>query len=159
MSNQGAAQAAELAVRSVDAFGGIGVFGVELFQGADNRLAVNEMAPRVHNSGHYTIEACACSQFENHIRSLLDWPLGGVDLRAPAAVMRNLLGDGSGPGFPGTGLDVALVEPDVAIHLYGKSESRLGRKMGHLTALGSDLDQTRRRVELAARELSFSVNG
>ena len=154
-----AAQAAELAVRSVDAFGGIGVFGVELFQDPDDRLVVNEMAPRVHNSGHYTIEACACSQFENHIRSLLDWPLGEVDLRAPVAVMRNLLGDGSGPGFPGAGWGLALAEPGVAVHLYGKKESRLGRKMGHLTALGTDVDQAKRQVEKAASKLSFCVDG
>lgn len=148
--------AAHLAVQAVEAFQGIGVFGVEMFQGTDDGLVVNEMAPRVHNSGHYTIEACACSQFENHIRALLDWPLGDVNLRAPVAVMRNLLGDGAGAGFPTQGWDAALGASGVSIHLYGKRECRLGRKMGHLTVLGEDLQEARDHVEAAASTLRFA---
>ncbi|HMO64198.1 MAG TPA: ATP-grasp domain-containing protein, partial [Verrucomicrobiota bacterium] len=91
-----AARTAEAARRAVAAVGGVGTFGVELFLAADGTVAVNELAPRVHNSGHYTIEACDCSQYENHVRAVLGWPLGSPRMRAPAAVMVNLLGAGPG---------------------------------------------------------------
>jgi 5-(carboxyamino)imidazole ribonucleotide synthase len=95
---QVAERAEALARRAVAAVGGIGSFGVELFLGADGALAINELAPRVHNSGHYTIEACACSQFENHVRAVLGWPLGSPVLVRPAAAMVNLIGERDGPG-------------------------------------------------------------
>ncbi len=130
-----AGRAAALAERAVRAVDGTGSFGVEMFLLADGSLVVNELAPRVHNSGHYTIEACHCSQFENHVRAVLGWPLGSPDLRAPAAAMVNLLGTGRGPGRP-AGLERALAVPGAAVHLYGKAASDAGRKMGHVTALG-----------------------
>jgi 5-(carboxyamino)imidazole ribonucleotide synthase len=149
-----AARAAEAARRAVAAVGGVGTFGVELFLAPDGTVAVNELAPRVHNSGHYTIEACDCSQFENHVRAVLGWPLGSPRMRAPAAVMINLLGAGPGPGRP-AGLEEALAVPGVAVHVYGKTTSAKGRKMGHLTALGQTVAEALARAEQAAGRLKF----
>ena len=104
----------------------VGVFAVELFVGKDGALLVNEIAPRVHNTGHWTIEACACSQFEQHIRAVAGWPLGDPARHADA-VMDNIIG-----------AEVVAWEALAktgALHLYGKAESRLGRKMGHITRL------------------------
>jgi 5-(carboxyamino)imidazole ribonucleotide synthase len=126
--------AAELALAAAEVAGGVGVTGVELFL-ADQRVLVNEIAPRPHNSGHYTIEACETSQFESHLRGVLDLPLGDVGLRAPAAAMVNLLGDRAAPAAPE--LLQALAIPGAHVHLYGKAEVRPGRKMGHVTALGA----------------------
>lgn len=133
-----AGAAAELAEAAVAAVGGVGIFGVELFQHNDGRVLVNELAPRPHNSGHYTIEACVTSQFENHLRAVLGWPLGPTAMRAPAAVMVNLLGRRAGPATPES-LRAAAGVPGAHLHLYGKRESRPGRKMGHITALGASL--------------------
>jgi len=102
----------------------VGVFAVELFVGKDGALLVNEIAPRVHNTGHWTIEACACSQFEQHVRAVAGWPLGDPARHADA-VMENIIGAevDAWEALSRTG----------ALHLYGKAESRLGRKMGHIT--------------------------
>ena len=99
-------------------------------------MLVNELAPRPHNSGHYTIEAAETSQFENHLRGVLDLPLGEVGLRAPAAAMVNLLGTRTGPASPRRRAR-ALAVPGAHLHLYDKAEVRPGRKMGHVTALGA----------------------
>lgn len=144
-----AAAARELAVAAVEAVGGVGVFGVELFQLADGSVRYNELAPRPHNSGHYTIEGCVTSQFENHLRAVLGWPLGPTDLRAPAAVMVNLLGRRAGPVSPGA-LRAAAGIPGAQIHLYGKRESRVGRKMGHITALGAAIAEAEAIAQRAA---------
>lgn len=144
----------ELAERAVAAVDGVGSFGVELFLMADGSLLLNELAPRVHNSGHYTIEACACSQFENHVRAVFGWPLGSTAMRAPAAVMVNLLGSHAGPGRP-QGLAEALAVPDIHIHLYGKTRVAAGRKMGHVTALGDSVDAARERAERGVAALGF----
>ncbi len=148
------ARAEALARRAVAAVGGVGTFGVEMFLAADSSVAINELAPRVHNSGHYTIEACACSQFENHVRAILGWPLGSPALRAPAAVMMNLLGAGPGPGRP-MGLEEALAVPGAAVHIYGKTTSSRGRKMGHVTALGATVEEARERSRQAAEAIRF----
>ncbi len=111
-------RAAEIARRAVAAIGGIGVFGVELFLAEDGRVLYNEIAPRPHNSGHYTIEACQTSQFENHLRAVLGLPLGGAALVAPAAVMVNLLGAREGAARA-EGLAAALAVPGAHFHLYG----------------------------------------
>jgi 5-(carboxyamino)imidazole ribonucleotide synthase len=150
-------RAAALAQRAVAAVGGIGSFGVEMFLTADGAVLVNELAPRVHNSGHYTIEACVCSQFENHVRAVLGWPLGATAMVAPAAVMVNLLGAGQGPGRPAR-LEAALAVPGAHVHVYGKSVSAAGRKMGHVTALGTTLDEARARAEQAAQHIRFGGN-
>lgn len=146
-----AAAAAALAVRAVEAVAGVGIFGVELFELADGRVLFNELAPRPHNSGHYTIEGCVTSQFENHLRAVLGWPLGPVALRAPAAVMVNLLGRRAGPVAP-TALTAALSVAGAHLHLYGKRESRVGRKMGHVTALGATVAEAEA-IALGAAEL------
>ena len=100
ISDELAKRAAALAKRAVEAVGGVGSFGVEMFLSANGELAINELAPRVHNSGHYTIEACDCSQFENHVRAVSGWPLGNPLMVAPAAVMVNLLGTEKTSGQP-----------------------------------------------------------
>ena len=105
-----AASAAEIARKAVETVGATGTMGVEMFLAKNGAVLINELAPSVHNSGHYTIEACVCSQFENHIRAVLGLPLGSTAMVAPAAVMINLLGAGKGTGTP-HGLAEALAVP------------------------------------------------
>ncbi len=130
--------AEEISVKAVKAVNGIGIFGLELFLTGDNKILVNEMAPRPHNSGHYTIEACVTSQFENHIRAVLGLPLGSTEMIKPYAVMINLLGKKEGTGIV-ENYGEALKNENVHLHIYGKEKSRLGRKMGHITFLGNTL--------------------
>jgi 5-(carboxyamino)imidazole ribonucleotide synthase len=145
------ATASDLAAAAVAAVEGTGIFGVELFALADGRVLVNELAPRPHNSGHYTIEGCVTSQFENHLRAVLGWPLGRTELRAPAAVMVNVLGRQAGPAAPDA-VQAALAVPTAHVHLYGKRESRVGRKMGHVTVLGATIAEAEA-LALQAAEL------
>jgi len=140
-------QAFDIAKALLEALDYVGVLCIELFHAKDGRLLVNEIAPRPHNSGHLTIDACVTSQFEQHLRAACGLPLGGVELLRPAA-MANLLGDLWKDGEPDWGS--ALGSPDVKLHLYGKSEPRKGRKMGHLTALAGSPGEAREKV-LAAR--------
>lgn len=149
-----AAAARDIAVRAVEHINGVGSFGMELFYLNDGRLLVNEIAPRVHNTGHYTIEACVCSQFENHVRAVLGWPLGSPDLIAPAACMVNLLGYGEGSGVP-LGLKNAMAVPGSHVHIYGKTHSARGRKMGHVTALGQTVEEAFARAQRAADCIQF----
>lgn len=143
-------EARRIARAAVEAVEGVGITAVELFELDGGRLLINELAPRPHNTGHYTIEGCYTSQFENHIRAVLDWPLGSPELREPVAVMVNILGRRSGTPPKLDGLLEALRIPGVAVHLYGKTQIRPGRKMGHVTATGSDLEDVRYRAETAA---------
>ena len=149
------AQAIRIATDAVSSVKGIGSIGVELFLTQDDQIVVNELAPRVHNSGHYTIEACHTSQFENHIRAILDLPLGNSDLIEPAAVMINLLGDAPGPSFP-SGVSEALEIDGAHLHLYGKDQSQLGRKMGHLTVTGNSMESVMSRAKSAAKKITFT---
>ncbi len=149
-----AAQAAKLAKRAVEAVGGVGSFGVEMFLSATGDLVINELAPRVHNSGHYTIEACDCSQFENHVRAVLGWPLGNPLMLAPTAVMVNILGTQITSGQP-LGLAKALQIKGARVHLYGKLMSGPGRKMGHITALENSFTEGLAVAERAAQEIHF----
>jgi 5-(carboxyamino)imidazole ribonucleotide synthase len=151
------ATALDIARRAVTAVGAVGSFGVEMFLTGDGKVFVNELAPRVHNSGHYTIEACECSQFENHVRAVLGWPLGSTRMVAPAAVMVNLIGVSKGPGRP-AGLDAALAVPGAHVHIYGKAMSNAGRKMGHITTLGATMSEAQTKAEQAAREIHFGTN-
>jgi 5-(carboxyamino)imidazole ribonucleotide synthase len=151
-----AEQAASLALRAIDAIAGVGSFGVEMFLTGDGQVLLNELAPRVHNSGHYTIEACVCSQFENHVRAVLGWPLGSTRMTAPAAAMVNLLGAGKGPGAP-RGLEGALAVPGAHVHIYGKAMSGAGRKMGHVTALGQNLAEAEAIAQKAAESIVFGA--
>jgi 5-(carboxyamino)imidazole ribonucleotide synthase len=145
--------ATELALSAVASVNGIGIFGVELFELPDGRMLVNELAPRPHNSGHYTIEGAVTSQFENHLRAVLGWPLGATTLRAPAVVMVNLLGRRTGPLAPDA-LSRALAVPGAHLHLYGKREARPGRKLGHVTVLGASLVE----AEAVARQAADLVD-
>ncbi len=151
------ARATDIAKRAVTAIGAIGSFGVEMFLMEDDQIIINELAPRVHNSGHYTIEACVCSQFENHVRAVMGWPLGSTEMVRPAAVMINLLGQGHGSGQP-TGFNEALAMPGVHVHIYGKELSMPGRKMGHVTALGETLSEAEQIAQAAANVLKFGAS-
>ena len=125
-----------------------GILCVEFFVARDGRLMANELAPRPHNSGHLTFDACRTSQFEQQLRAICGLPLGSPELLQPAA-MANLLGDLWSGGEPSW--EAALALPDVKLHLYGKLTPRPGRKMGHLTALAQTPDAARTRV-LGARK-------
>jgi 5-(carboxyamino)imidazole ribonucleotide synthase len=149
-----ASRAAGIARQAVAAVGGVGSFGVEMFLTRDGEILVNELAPRVHNSGHYSVEACVCSQFENHVRAVLGWPLGDTRMVAPAAVMVNLLGARKAAGRP-LGIERALAIPGAHIHIYGKAMSGAGRKMGHVTALGATMDEALATAHRAAAEIRF----
>jgi 5-(carboxyamino)imidazole ribonucleotide synthase len=141
-------RAQEIAVACVETINGVGVFGIEMFLTTDDQIIFNEIAPRPHNSGHYTIEACHTSQFENCIRAVTNLPLGSADMRVPAACMINLLGERTGSGIPDSVIEMLKVD-DVALHLYGKKDVRMGRKMGHLTATGATVDEAFQRANLA----------
>ncbi len=143
-------QACKFAEQTVAHLDGAGVFGVEMFLTASGEILINEIAPRVHNSGHYTTEACVTSQFEQHIRAVTGLPLGNTALKVPAAVMLNLLGDIDTPDTC-QGLADALAIPNVAVHLYGKKQSKPERKMGHLTAIGENIE-TAYQCALAAKQ-------
>lgn len=147
-------QAAALAQRAVAAVDAVGSFGVEMFFTGSGNIFINELAPRVHNSGHYTIEACVCSQFENHVRAVLGWPLGSTRMLTPAAVMVNLLGNVAGPGNP-QGLERALAIPNAHVHAYGKAKSVAGRKMGHVTVLGNSVAEAETTALQCAGEIRF----
>jgi 5-(carboxyamino)imidazole ribonucleotide synthase len=121
---------------------------VEFFLTGAGRLLVNELAPRPHNSGHFTFDASVTSQFEQQLRAVCGLPLGSTELMRPAA-MANLLGDLWQDAEPDWG--AALSSPDVKLHLYGKTEARAGRKMGHLTALAATPEEAAR-AALAARD-------
>lgn len=150
------ARASETACRAVEAVGAVGSFGVEMFLSDDGGIVINELAPRVHNSGHYTIEACACSQFENHVRAVLGLPLGSAAMVAPAAAMVNLLGGVYTPGRA-QGLDRALLVPGAHVHLYGKAMCGVGRKMGHVTALGASVAEAEAAAAACASRITFGV--
>jgi 5-(carboxyamino)imidazole ribonucleotide synthase len=131
-------EARELATGLAEEMEYVGVLGVELFVANGSRLLVNEMAPRPHNSGHYTLDACSTDQFEQQLRALCGLPLAQPWLLSPVAMI-NLLGDLWAHGEPRW--EEALRRPGVRLHLYGKAEARPGRKMGHLNCLGTDPDR------------------
>ncbi|WP_091646762.1 5-(carboxyamino)imidazole ribonucleotide synthase [Micromonospora pallida] len=144
--------AQQLAIDLATALGVVGLLAVELFE-TPTGLVVNELAMRPHNSGHWTIEGARTSQFEQHLRAVLDYPMGDTSLTAPVVVMANVLGGEPG-GMP---IDERLhhlfaAEPGAKVHLYGK-QVRPGRKIGHVTVLGTDLDDVRARAARAARWL------
>ena len=123
----------------------VGVMGVELFVTKGGEVLVNELAPRTHNSGHWTIDACMTSQFEQQVRAICGLPLGAVTLLSPV-VMVNILGDAWAKGEPKW--DALLAQPNVRLHLYGKADPRPGRKMGHFTVTARDADMA---LELAEK--------
>jgi 5-(carboxyamino)imidazole ribonucleotide synthase len=148
-----AVSAQRLAIRLASGLGVVGLLAVELFELDSGGLVVNELAMRPHNSGHWTIEGARTSQFEQHLRAVLDYPLGDTALAAPAVAMANVLGGEAG----GRALDERLhhlfaADPGAKVHLYGK-QVRPGRKIGHVTVLGDDMDRVRARAVRAARWL------
>ncbi len=148
-----AGRAAGIAESIATALDLVGVLAVEMFLLERGEILVNELAPRPHNSGHYTINACPASQFEQHVRAICGLPLGSTGLLRPAAMV-NLLGDRRGP-VRLTGVEGALAEPDVSLHLYGKAESWPRRKLGHVTALGPTSDDALARARRAASRLRW----
>ncbi len=150
-----AQRATDVARDVLSVLSGRGVFGIEMFETADGQIYVNELAPRPHNSGHYTIEGAETSQFEQHVRAVLDLPLGSTDL-VESTAMANILGDGdeSRPAYL-AGVESVLSTPGVHLHWYGKREVRPLRKMGHLTATGADLDEAHSLVTGARDTLTF----
>jgi 5-(carboxyamino)imidazole ribonucleotide synthase len=156
-----AVAAQELAIRIADRLGVVGMLAVELFETTDGVL-VNELAMRPHNSGHWTIEGARTSQFEQHLRAVLDYPLGDTSMTAPVVVMANVLGGAAArDDWAGPALDERIHHfmahwPDVKLHWYGKGQ-RPGRKLGHVTALGTELNQVRARARAAARYLADGV--
>ena len=144
-------QARDLAADILEKLQVVGVLTVELFLAPGNRLLVNELAPRVHNSGHLTIDCCLTSQFEQQIRAVCGLPLGLTDLHLPGA-MANLLGDAWKLHAPFWA--EALKDPNIKLHLYGKADPRPGRKMGHITSLGATIQEAERRVRDARARLS-----
>jgi 5-(carboxyamino)imidazole ribonucleotide synthase len=143
-----AAAAKALAERIATELDVTGVLAVELFETTDGRLLVNELAMRPHNTGHWSIDGAETSQFENHLRGVLDLPLGCTHARAPWSVMVNVLG-GAVEDLVAQRAVVLAAEPDVKVHLYGKAV-KAGRKVGHVTAYGSDLDDVLARARHAA---------
>ncbi|KAL5508635.1 ADE2 [Sanghuangporus vaninii] len=129
-------RARTLAEDTVKTFAGAGVFGVEMFLLEDDTLLLNEIAPRPHNSGHYTIEACYASQYDNHLRAILGFPLGSTELKVQSAAMLNLLGYSNSMEEITRIARAAIEVPGASVHLYGKRECRKGRKMGHVTLVG-----------------------
>ncbi len=133
----------------------IGAFAIEYFLTGDV-LVVNEIAPRVHNTGHYSLDAATISQYEAHVRAICDLPLVPPRMLVPAVVMVNILGGGSGDQLGG--INDLLRDPDVSLHLYGKAHAALGRKMGHFTVLGADADDALRKAEAGHRKLHWIDN-
>ncbi|MFY7666443.1 5-(carboxyamino)imidazole ribonucleotide synthase [Flavobacterium sp.] len=154
INDQIAQHARELALRVADSFKIVGLLAVELFLTKTGELLVNEVAPRPHNSGHYSIEASVCSQFENHLRAVLNLPLGDTSSKM-AAVMVNLVG---AAGFQGQveyeNIEDILKIPGVTPHIYGKRETRPFRKMGHVTIVHQDIEKARENAALVKSTIS-----
>jgi 5-(carboxyamino)imidazole ribonucleotide synthase len=145
-----AEEARRVATAAAERLDVVGLLCVEFFV-RDGHVMINEVAPRPHNSGHITIEACETSQFEQHVRAICNLPLGSTAMRCPAAAMANLLGDRWGDEGQPPRWDRMLDDRGVRLHLYGKRVPKKGRKMGHLTITGNDRDQVRSRA-ISARE-------
>ncbi len=156
ISEQLIARAQEVASMVIEKLGMTGLLAVEMFVTQEDEILVNEIAPRTHNSGHHTIEANNTSQFEQHLRAVLNMPLGETSLKVPAAAMVNLLGE---DGFAGPatyeGLAEVLGISDTHIHLYGKKLTKPFRKMGHITLVDKDVESLRNKVNLVKNTLKI----
>jgi 5-(carboxyamino)imidazole ribonucleotide synthase len=158
LSDELSSQAEQLGLEIAAKLGVVGVLAVELFQTLDGALLVNELAMRPHNSGHWTMNGSVTSQFEQHLRAVLDYPLGDTRPVAPVTVMANVLGASQAPAMA---MDERVHHlfgriPEAHVHLYGKQE-RPGRKIGHVNVLGDDVESVRERAERAAHWLSHGV--
>lgn len=153
ISETQAAEAEKIALKTIEAFGITGILAVEMFVDEHEAILINEVAPRPHNSGHHTIECLYTSQYEQHLRAILNMPLGSTRIIQPG-VMLNLLGE---PGYSGAvyyeGLDRCLAIEGVFPHIYGKKETRPFRKMGHVTIIGENASEARNRAEFVKKTL------
>ncbi len=153
ISNDVEAKAEEIATVVAEKLGIVGLLAVEMFLSRSGEILVNEIAPRVHNSGHHTIEGNVTSQFEQHLRAILNLPLGSTTIKTPS-VMVNLLGE---PGYDGPakyqGLDAVLKTDGVSVHLYGKKFTRPFRKMGHVTIVDKDLKTAKEKAKFVKHTL------
>lgn len=149
-------EAIDIAIRTIEAYDLCGLLAVELFLDTDGSILVNEVAPRPHNSGHHTIDSNYTSQFEQHVRAILDLPLGSTKTKSPIGIMINLLGEA---GYTGEaiyeGFDQLLAMEGVYPHLYGKKITKPFRKMGHATILGDSLEETKERARAAQQVLKI----
>jgi len=152
-----AEEASRIAIETYHAFNPGGLLAVEMFLDKQGKCWVNEVAPRPHNSGHHTIEACVTSQYEQQLRCLLGLPFGNTGLIKPAAMV-NLLGE---PGYSGIpryeGFEEVLKLPEVYVHIYGKQQTRPFRKMGHVTLLGKDIEELTEKVEFVKQKLKVKA--
>jgi 5-(carboxyamino)imidazole ribonucleotide synthase len=155
ISDNVAWRAKKMAEKALDALKGAGIFGIEMFV-TDDDVVINEIAPRPHNSGHYSIEACSVSQFEQHIRAILNLPLTEPRLLSPAAVMLNLLGPDNFEGpYAIRGLRKALSTPGLNLHIYGKKISKPRRKLGHFTITGISIKDVMTKADNAKRAMKI----
>lgn len=153
ISNEIDISAKELATKIIEALDMVGILAVELFLTTDGKILVNEVAPRPHNSGHHTIESCYTSQFQQHLRAILGFPLGSTKLIQPA-IMLNILGEPDALGkITYEGVDECMQIEGVNLHIYGKKEVKPFRKMGHVTVLGEDLAAARKKAEKVKKVL------
>ena len=147
-------KAKKLAEKAMSKLQGAGIFGIEMFVTKSGNVLLNEIAPRPHNSGHYSNEACSVSQFEQHLRAVLDLPLSRPELLSPAAMV-NILGP---QGFSGSyaikGLNSLFMVPGIKLYLYGKKSTKPRRKLGHITATGKSRDQALQRASKARKAIS-----
>ncbi len=150
-----AKKAAEIAIQCIKALNGNGIFGVEMFLTKEKEIIVNEIAPRPHNSGHYTIEGCMTSQYEQFLRAILNMPLGSTKLLFPSAMV-NVLGE---KGYTGNvfveGLEDVMKIEGAYVHLYGKRETKPNRKMGHITVIADNSEEALRRANIAKNILKI----
>lgn len=154
LSKQSEEMALQIAKEVTKVFHAIGMLCIELFLTQDGQVLVNELAPRPHNSGHYTIEGCYTSQYENHIRAILGLPLGNTELIRPT-VMKNLIGTTNGKSNL-HGLEKAYQSKNAKIHIYGKEEVKVGRKMGHITVTATTLEEALQEARYVHEILYFS---
>jgi 5-(carboxyamino)imidazole ribonucleotide synthase len=146
-------KAEQLGLEVMQVLKGAGIFGVEMFVTKQGKILVNEIAPRVHNSGHYSMDASLTNQFQQHIRAITGMPLGKTDLITPAVVMINILGTRTGL-VDVRGLEKALAIPGVFIHIYGKAETKIERKMGHINAVGKSINDAWKKARSARKYIS-----
>ena len=154
INSQISLKARNLAKNVMQHLKGAGVFGIEMFLTKSRKVLVNEIAPRVHNSGHYTIEACVTNQFAQHIRAISGLPLGKTDMLVGAAVMINILGERAGSAEV-SGIEKALGLPQTYVHIYGKKDTKMERKMGHITAVDKSLEKAYKKAKLARKLISI----
>jgi 5-(carboxyamino)imidazole ribonucleotide synthase len=150
------AMARDLGERLAVALGVVGTLTVELFLLRDGTLVVNELAPRVHNSGHWTIEGCRTSQFAQHVRAICGLPLGSIEMNGCAATV-NLLGTGKERPAVLLGMERALTDPDVAVHVYDKRRVFARRKMGHVTVVAGSPEEALDRARTARARLAWET--